>query len=164
MSAEQKLAFASSCSVAFPCQVFGCATRAQAWNVVLFCRGGMHSGFPASLPQVMKYRRVLRWRVLAHSPAYHACSLWREVGTSICGAPLEYEAWIKRWRLSLFVLMLVRFQGPCSVRLDAGSMSEEEKYTWSSRCGARLGVCTSMWLHQLKLLMTSNASGGRALR
>lgn len=74
MSAEQKLAFASSCSVAFPCQVFGCATRAQVWNLVIFCRGGMHSGFPASLPQVIKYRRVLRWRVLAHSLAYHAAS------------------------------------------------------------------------------------------
>lgn len=96
MSAEQKLAFASSCSVAFPCQVLSCATRAQAWNLVFFCRGGMHSGFPASLPQVM----TLACLALACACTFSIipCSLWREVGTSICDAPLEYEAWIKQWR------------------------------------------------------------------
>lgn len=45
-------------------------------------------------------------------------SLWREVGKGVCQAPLEYE-------------------GSCSVRLNVGSMSEEEKYAWSVRCGAR---------------------------
>jgi len=50
------------------------------------------------------------------------------------------------------VLMLVCFQGSCSVRLDVADMSEEEKYTWSTRCGARLGVRTSMWLHQRQFL------------
>jgi len=83
MSIEQKLAFASSCSAAFPCQE-ECIQDFQ-----------------------------------------QACpSLWREVGASICNAPLEYE-------------------GSCSVRLDVASMSEEEKYTWSTRCGARW-PCTSI--------------------
>lgn len=45
-------------------------------------------------------------------------SLWREVGKGVCQAPLEYE-------------------GSCSARLNVASMSEEEKYVWSVRCGAR---------------------------
>jgi len=49
---------------------------------------------------------------------YTCPSLWREIGSSICQAPLEYE-------------------GSCSVRLHVTGMSEEEKYTWSVRCGAR---------------------------
>ena len=29
-------------------------------------------------------------------------------------------------------------QGECAVRVETAQMSEEEKYTWSIRCGARL--------------------------
>jgi len=54
-------------------------------------------------------------------------SLWREIGTGICQAPLEYE-------------------GSCSVRLDVAGMSGEEKYTWSVRCGARW-PCAAPKLH-----------------
>merc|ERR1712224_220066 len=45
-------------------------------------------------------------------------SLWREIGENACSAPLEYE-------------------GSCSVRLDVAGMTDEEKYAWSVRCGAR---------------------------
>merc|ERR1719265_2084661 len=77
MSVEQKLAFASFCSVAFPCQ------------------GGCAQDFQQSCP-----------------------SLWREIGTGVCSAPLQYE-------------------GDCASRLETAGMSEEDKYAWSIRCGAR---------------------------
>lgn len=54
-------------------------------------------------------------------------SLWREIGSDICQAPLEYE-------------------GSCSVRLDVTGMSKEEKYTWSVRCAARW-PCTEPRAH-----------------
>lgn len=45
-------------------------------------------------------------------------SLWREIATGICSAPLNYE-------------------GDCEARLDVTSMTEEDKFTWGVRCGAR---------------------------
>lgn len=45
-------------------------------------------------------------------------SLWREIANGVCSAPAQYE-------------------GPCSVRLSVASMSEEDKYAFSIRCGAR---------------------------
>lgn len=45
-------------------------------------------------------------------------SLWREIAHGICSAPLTYE-------------------GDCSSRVDVLSMTEEDKFTWSVRCGAR---------------------------
>jgi len=77
MSVEQKIAFASFCAVAFPCQA-DCAQN-----------------FQQTCP-----------------------SLWREIGSGVCSAPLQYE-------------------GSCAARLDVTGMSEEDKSTWSLRCGAR---------------------------
>lgn len=49
----------------------------------------------------------------------HTCpSLWREVSAGICSAPLQYE-------------------GNCAMQLNTDGMSEDDKYTWSVRCGAR---------------------------
>lgn len=45
-------------------------------------------------------------------------SLWREIGSGVCSAPLQYE-------------------GDCASRLETAGMSEEDKYGWSVRCGAR---------------------------
>jgi len=45
-------------------------------------------------------------------------SLWREIASNICSAPLHYE-------------------GDCTGRLDVAAMTAEDKYTWSVRCGAR---------------------------
>jgi len=58
---------------------------------------------------------------------YTCPSLWREIGSSICQAPWEYE-------------------GSCSVRLNVAGMSEEEKHTWSVRCGARW-PCAAQKVH-----------------
>jgi len=87
MSVEQKLAFASFCSVQFPCQE-DCS---------------------------QDFRQVCP-------------SLWREVADGVCSAPLQYE-------------------GACSSRLDAASMSDEDKHTWSLRCGARW-PCAAAWRHK----------------
>lgn len=45
-------------------------------------------------------------------------SLWRDIGGGICQAPVQYE-------------------GSCAMRLDVAGMSEDDKYVWSVRCGAR---------------------------
>lgn len=45
-------------------------------------------------------------------------SLWREIAPGLCSAPLNYE-------------------GNCATRLNVAAMTEEEKYSWAARCGAR---------------------------
>lgn len=45
-------------------------------------------------------------------------SLWREIGSGICAAPIHYA-------------------GDCSTRVKTADMSEEAKYAWSVRCAAR---------------------------
>ena len=91
MSTEQKLAFASSCSAAFPCQVLRYATRVQIGNLAFICRGGMHTGFPANLPKVIEYSSFLRWRLLAHFFAYHEAF----------GAKLAFQFATRLWSMRL---------------------------------------------------------------
>ena len=86
MSVEQKLAFASFCSVQFPCQ----DCRETHATCVLICagccRGGLFAGFSASLPEVNQC-------VVGSAIHLFVCcrSLWREVADGVCSAPLQYE-------------------------------------------------------------------------
>lgn len=56
----------------------------------------------------------------------------------------------------------MRLQGSCAARLDVTGMSEEDKSTWSLRCGARLGMRTHCFKDDSVVLLV--ISGGHAQR
>ena len=56
----------------------------------------------------------------------------------------------------------MRLQGSCAARLDVTGMSEEDKSTWSLRCGARLGM--RIYCSKNHSFVLSVISGGHAKR
>ena len=56
-------------------------------------------------------------------------SLWRDVDTSVCVAPLDYD-------------------GACSAVVDTTNMSEKDKYAFGAHCGAR---CTALRIYMCSL-------------